>query len=77
MQTHVSLIYERDLTRPEDGAHLGSSAKFEKLRDTLTSQQSPDSQIAPTFDAAVSAQAQLDILITPQVSGTLTFNNRF
>ncbi|KAI7407956.1 hypothetical protein KC336_g13253 [Hortaea werneckii] len=55
-----------------------ASAQYQKLLGIDAKPSSPDTQIAPTFDSAVSAQAQLDVLITPQanigiqIGGTLT-----
>jgi hypothetical protein len=44
-----------------------ASAQYQKLLGIDAKPSSPDTQIAPTFDSAVSAEAQLDVLITPQV----------
>ncbi|RMY34078.1 hypothetical protein D0866_05494 [Hortaea werneckii] len=49
-----------------------ASAQYQKLLGIDAKPSSPNTQIAPTFDTAVSAQAQLDVLITPQIGGTLT-----
>ncbi|KAI7241261.1 glycoside hydrolase family 18 protein [Hortaea werneckii] len=55
-----------------------ASAQYQKLLGIDAKPSSPTTQIAPTFDTAVSAQAQLDVLITPQanigiqIGGTLT-----
>jgi hypothetical protein len=44
-----------------------ASANYQQLLGIEATPKAPTTEIQPTFDVAVSAQAQLDVLITPQV----------
>jgi hypothetical protein len=58
---------------PQDDA---ASASYQQLLGIEATPKTPATDIQPTFDVSVSAQAQLDVLITPQVNpATIIFTN--